>query len=102
VARIRPAVHGEAVGPLAELRAQASRPGDDRGHLVGPLPRGDGGADPRHAAPAGIALAVPRAVTSDGDLELDHRLEPVDVRAFEQADLDRAHGGAQDSKPGLP
>ena len=42
--------------------------------------------------PAGIALAVPGPPPADGDLELDHRLEPVDVRAFEQAGLDQSHG----------
>ena len=40
----------------------------------------------------GIALAVPGPPPADGDLELDHRLEPVDVRALEQADLDESHG----------
>ena len=39
-----------------------------------------------------IALAVPGPAPPDGDLELDHRLEPVDVRTFEQAGLDQAHG----------
>ena len=39
-----------------------------------------------------VALAVPRAPPPDGDLDLDHRLEPVDVRSLEQADLDQSHG----------
>jgi len=41
---------------------------------------------------ARIALAVPRPAPADGDLQLDHRLEPVDVGTFEQAGLDQAHG----------
>ena len=41
---------------------------------------------------AGVALAVPRPAPADRDLELDHRLEPVDVGAFEQAGLDQSHG----------
>ncbi len=40
----------------------------------------------------GIALPVPGPPPADGDLELDHRLEPVDVRAFEEAGLDQTHG----------
>ena len=40
----------------------------------------------------GVALAVPRPATADGDLDLDHRLEPIDVGTFEQTGLDQAHG----------
>ena len=62
--------------------------------------RGRGrGAQPDEGVPPGIALAVPGPPPTDGDLDLDHRLEPVDVRSFEQADLDQSHGPRQDSKP---
>ena len=40
----------------------------------------------------GIALPVPGPAPPDGDLELDHRLQPVDVGAFEEAGLDQSHG----------
>jgi hypothetical protein len=40
---------------------------------------------------SGAALSVPRPPPPDRDLELDHRLEPVDVRALEQSDLDESH-----------
>ena len=40
----------------------------------------------------GIALAVPGPPPPDGDLQLDHRLQPVDVGSLEQADLDQSHG----------
>ncbi len=42
--------------------------------------------------PAGIALAVERPTPADGELELDHRLQPVDVGPFEEAGLDQSHG----------
>ena len=50
------------------------------------------GAEVDERVAARVALAVPGPPPADGDLELDHRLEPVDVRTFEQADLDQAHG----------
>ena len=43
----------------------------------------------------GLALAVPGPPPADGDLDLDHRRQPVDVRTLEQADLDQAHGPAR-------
>ena len=46
----------------------------------------------------GIALPVPGPPPADRDLDLDHRLEPVDVGTLEQADLDQAHGPGEDSK----
>ena len=41
---------------------------------------------------ARVALAVPGPPPADGDLQLDHRLEPVDVGALEESDLDQSHG----------
>ena len=54
--------------------------------------RGTARAEVDERVAARVALAVPGPAPADGDLELDHRLEPVDVGAFEQADLDQAHG----------
>jgi len=52
----------------------------------------DGRAKVDECVPPGIALAVPGPTPPDGDLELDHRLQPVDVGAFEEAGLDQSHG----------
>ena len=87
-------------GPaLAVVHPQPPDPGGDRGDRVGPLAGGDAGAQPDEGVAPGIALAVPGPAPTDGDLDLDHRLQPVDVRALEQADLDQSHGPAQDSNP---
>src|SRR6266508_3796494 len=40
---------------------------------------------------AGLALPVPCPAPPDRDLQLGHRLQPVDVRALEQPDLDESH-----------
>ena len=42
-----------------------------------------------------LTTAVPRATPADRDLDLDHRLEPVQVWSIEQADLDQAHSPAR-------
>ena len=77
---------------LAVVGAQAADPGDDGGHAVGPVARGHGRPEVDEGVPPRIALPVPGPPPADGDLELDHRLEPVDVGTFEQAGLDQAHG----------
>ena len=80
-------------GPaLAVVGAQSADPGDDRRDAVGPVAGRDVGAEPDQRVAARIALAVPGPAPPDGDLELDHRLEPVDVGAFEESDLDQSHG----------
>src|SRR5439155_26606434 len=43
----------------------------------------------------GTALSVPGPSPADRELDLDRRLEPVDIRALEQADLDESHGSAR-------
>jgi len=63
-------------------------PGDGFRRVRGPHPR-------RQVDPLVCVrdpLAVPGAATADRDLDLHGRLEPVDVRAVEQADLDESHG----------
>ena len=77
---------------LAVPGPQAADPGDQRRDAVGPVARRDHGPELDQRVPAGIALPVAGSTTPDGDLDLDHRLEPVDVRTLEQADLDQAHG----------
>ena len=82
----------EAAPTLGVVDAQAPDPADHCGHRVRPLAGGDVGAQVDERMPAGVALAVPGSAPADGDLELDHRLEPVDIRALEQAGLDQTHG----------
>ena len=69
-------------------RTQAAIAAIGSGHSRG----GHRRAQPDEGVAARVALAVPRPATTDRDLHLDHRLEPVDVRALEQADLDQSHG----------
>ena len=77
---------------LAVVGSQPADPRDDRGDRIGPGPRRDRGAEVDERVAARLALAVERAPPPDGQLDLHHRLEPVDVGSFEQADLDQAHG----------
>ena len=83
---------GEPAAALAVVRPQAAQPLDDADQVIGPVPGGHVGAEPDEGMAPGRPLAVPGPATADGDLELDHRLEPVDVGALEQAGLDHAHG----------
>ena len=46
----------------------------------------------------GLRWPYQRPASSDRDLDLHDRLEPVDVRALEQTDLDQSHGVGQDSR----
>src|SRR6478752_7223855 len=71
---------------------QPADPGDDGRDPVGSLAGGHVRTEVDERVTARIALAVPGPPPADGDLELDHRLEPVDVGTFEQASLDQAHG----------
>ena len=80
-------------GPaFAVVDPQPPDPGGDRGDRVRPLAGGDAGAQPDQGMTPGISLAVPRPAPPDRDFHLDHGLQPVDVRALEQADLDQSHG----------
>jgi hypothetical protein len=82
----------QAAPTLAVIRPQAPDPGDDSDHAVGPLVRRHGCPEVDEGVAPRIALPVPGPPPPDGDLKLDHRLEPVDVGTFEQAGLDQAHG----------
>ena len=46
------------------------------------------------------SLAIPGPPPTDGDFDLDHRLEPIDVGSFEEPDLDLSHGPARITRPG--
>ena len=110
VPRIRGAVDTQPAGPLAVVLAQPPQPRRQRGDAVGPGRRRDRRAEPDERVARGVALPVPGPSPADGDLELDHRLQPVDVGAFEEAGLDQSHGpgriatrlGAMDAPTALP
>ena len=96
VARVRRAVDGDAAAALAVLDPEAPDPVDERARPGRASSRAGTAAPSRTRAwRPGLALAVPGPPPADRDLDLDHRLEPVDVRSLEQADLDQAHGPAR-------
>ncbi len=78
--------------PLPVILAQPTDPGYDRRDRVRPVASRDPRAELDEGVAAGVTLSVPGPSPPDGDLDLHHRLEPVDVRAFEQAGLDQSHG----------
>ena len=77
---------------FAVIGSQASDPGHRRGDRIGPVTSRDIGSQVDERVAPRIALSIPRAAAPDGELEFDHRLEPVDIRTFEQASLDQTHG----------
>ena len=92
VPRVGRAMDRQPAAAFAVVGPEAADPGDGRGDGIGPVAGRHVGAELDERVAAGIALAVPGPAPADGDLELDHRLEPVDVRALEQAGLDQTHG----------
>ena len=95
VARVRRAVDGDAAAALAAVGPQPPDPVGERRDPSRPVAAAGPRAQPDERVAPGLALAVPGPPPADGDLDLDHRLQPVDVRSFEQADLDQAHGPAR-------
>ena len=85
----------DAAATLAVVDPQAADPGDEGVDREGPRTSRHGRAQPDEGMTTRAALPVPGPATADRDLELDHRLEPVDVRALEQSDLDESHGPAR-------
>jgi len=85
-------MHGDAATALAVVIAKSADPGDERIDRHRPIPSRNDGAEVHERMPARAALPVPCPASPDSDLELDHRLEPVDVRSLEQPDLDESHG----------
>ena len=95
VARIGRAMDPDPADALGPLAPEATGPAGNATTASG-QPRGRRRA-PRWTSAwrARLALAVPGPAAADGDLELDHRLEPVDVGTFEESDLDQSHGPAR-------
>ena len=87
-----------AATTLVVIDAQAADPGDEGIDRQRPRSCRDRGAQMDEGVTRRAALAVPGPTPPDGDLELDDRLEPVDVRALEESDLDLTHRSGEDSK----
>ena len=81
-----------AAPAFAVIDPQPADPGHDGSDRVRALVDGDVRTKQDQGVATRVTLAVPRAPSPDGDLDLDHRLEPVDVRSLEEADLDQSHG----------
>ena len=72
--------------------SKAADPADDPGDLGGQVAGRDGRAEPDERMARRVALAVERPSLADGELQLDHRLQPVDVGSLQETGLDQSHG----------
>ena len=92
--------HGPSCSPWSarSRRVQATRSATASGHSRA------GTVRPRWtSAPSpGVREPVPRPRPPDGDLDLDHRLQPVDVGSLEQPDLDRVARSGEDNASASP
>src|SRR3954454_17364021 len=82
----------EPTDAFAVIGPEPADPMDQAVDRKRPAVRGYGGAQADERVSPRAPLPVPRPTASDRHLDLDHRLEPVDVRSIEEADLDHAHG----------
>src|SRR5439155_22750415 len=90
VARVGRAMDGHAADALVVFAPEAPGPRHDPRNVVRPVAGRDPRRQPNERVGIGRPLAVPRPPPAHGDLVLDRRLEPVDVRPPEQADPDPA------------
>jgi hypothetical protein len=81
--------------PFAVLDPETTDPGDGGRHDVRPLAGRHAGTEVDEGVASRIALPVPGPPPPDGDLQFDHRFEPVDVGTFEEAGLDHTHGSGR-------
>ena len=77
---------------LTVVRAEAPGPRDEVRHGVRPVSRRHRSAEVDERPVRRRPRPLPRASPPDGDLDLDHRQQPVDVGSLVEADLDQAHG----------
>ena len=89
--RVGRAVDQQRALVLAVVRAQPARPGGHLGDGVRPVARRDRAGHVDEGVGRGHPLAAPGPRPADGELDLDHRLEPVDVGTVVQADLHESH-----------
>src|SRR5439155_15528904 len=92
VARVGRAMDGHAADALVVFASEAPGPRHDPRNVVRPVAGRDPRRQPNERVGPGRPLAVPRPPPADGDLDLDRRPEPAEVRPLEPADLDQAHG----------
>src|SRR5205085_2564706 len=92
VSRVRRSVDADHARALAVIDPKAADPADEPVDVERPFAGRDVGTEADEGMPTGGPLAVPGPASTECDLDLDHRLEPIDVGPFEQSDLDHAHG----------
>ena len=82
-------------GAVGMLASKASNPVGERGdsHVLGGSRHRR--REPDEVVRGGVAASEPGPAPADRDLELQHRLEPVQVWAIQGSDLDQAHGPAR-------
>lgn len=90
-------MHPDAADTFTVCDPKAASPPGQGQDGFGPVTLGYGCAKMDQRVAGRQPLAEPGPPASDGDLDLDHGLEPVDIRSFEEADLDELHGPRQDS-----
>ena len=88
-------MHGQTPTPFAVVGAQTADPADHRGDAVRPVAGRDMGAEMDQGVAPRVALAIEGPSPADGELQLDHRLKPVDVGPFEESGLDQSHGSGR-------
>lgn len=80
---------------LVVVDPQPPDPVDQCVDLGRPIAPRDVDAEMDEGVAARSSLAIPGPPPADGDFDLDHRLEPIDIGSLEEADLDLSHGAAR-------
>ena len=76
---------------FAVCRAKAARPPCERLDRFRPLTLREAGTEVNEGVAGGYPLAEPCPAPTDGHLDLDHRLQPVDIGSLQEACLDQSH-----------
>ena len=85
---------------LVVVDPQPPDPVDEGVDLGRPIAPRDVNTEMNEGVAARSSLAIPGPPPADGDFDLDHRLEPIDVGSLEEPDLDLSHGPARITRPG--